>query len=140
MELLSSFFASENGIAVIATALGAFFLIAALIKGARNRHHRQMRETAEYAVAHGGTPDSPVHIGNPFDTAQPAAPEAPAATPSPAGGPGAESPAFPQPAAPAPAQHFAGGPGAEVPSYPNPAPPPPQQPAAPNPDDAYTWE
>ena len=70
LDSLTSFF-SENSFGVIIGMLGIFFLLASIVKGARNRRERQLRADTEAAAANGGTPEAPVHIGNPFEIAPP---------------------------------------------------------------------
>ena len=88
LDSLTTFF-SENSFGVIIGTLGVFFLLASIVKGARNRRERQLRADTEAAAANGGTPEAPVHIGNPFEVAPPpeeVAAQGAATAPSPASG------------------------------------------------------
>lgn len=74
MENLLNFLA-DNSVSLITLFLGAFFVVAFIVKGIRERRHRQIRESTVAAIANGGTPESPVHIGDPFsEQQQPTAP------------------------------------------------------------------
>ncbi len=89
MERFFSLFA-ENSVVVIAACLGAFFLLAAIVKGIGSRRQRHYLENAKSADANGGTPDAPVHIGDPFSTPPPDAGSAADTEPA-AGCPSAET-------------------------------------------------
>ena len=107
LDSLTNFF-SENSFGVIIGTLGVFFLLASIVKGFRNRRERQLRADTEAAAANGGTPEAPVHIGNPFEVTPPPAPPTPeeapaqggATAPSQASGEAGSASGAPAPASP----------------------------------------